>query len=104
MAEQLLHFAALVGDPGDRAELAAGERRRHGDLSDHWSTARRWTHESVGTLDRTDVVQRLRRANVVGQAKLHHFGTIDDGATADRRNQIGAGLARLFRRSDDRAP
>src|SRR3954470_9880088 len=72
VAEQLLHLAALVGNAGDPTELSTGERRRHGNLSDHRRPARWWTHEPVGTFNRTVIVQRLRYADLVGKAKLDH--------------------------------
>src|ERR1700730_8220100 len=50
---------SLVGDPGNRAELASREGGWHRDLRDSGRVARRWPNSTVGTFDRAVLVKRL---------------------------------------------
>src|SRR5690242_580941 len=52
----------------------------------------------------TVIVESLRGENVVGETELHGLCAIGDGASADRRDEIGTGSARLLRRGDHGAP
>ena len=96
VAEQLLHPMALVGDPGNRAEFAGRQCRRHGDLPHRGRIAGRRSEGAVRRFDGAQTVERLGSADAVCEAQLHRLRAVSDRAAADRRNQIGAGLAHRF--------
>ena len=96
MAHHFLDLAALLGDAGDRAELAAGNRGRHADLA-HGRRIH-WRRDAPGRPDPVDVVGG---ANVIGKAKLHRLGAVRDRAAADRDDEVGAGAARLLGGGND---
>jgi len=99
VAQHFLDLGALVGDAGDRAELAAGNRGRHADLA-HDRRIDRRRDALVGP----DPVDILDAANIVGEADLHRLGAVGDRAAAHRDDEIGIGGAGLFGSRDHPLP
>ena len=97
MAQHLLDLGALVGDAGDGAELAAGNRGRHADLAH-----RRRVDVRRDALAGADPVDVLDAADIVGKADLHRLGAVGDRAAADRDDEVGVGGAGLLRRRRSR--
>ena len=91
MAKHLLDFGARIGDAGNRAELAAGNRCRYTDLA-----YLRRCHFRRDALHGADPVDILDAANVVGQAKLHGLRAVGDRPAAYRDDKVGICSARLF--------
>jgi len=55
---------------------------------------RRRAERAVRPRHRPVIVERLGIADVVGETELHRLGAVSHRAAADRRDQIGANLAR----------
>ena len=96
MAQHFLGPAAQVGDAGDGAEFAAGDRGRHADLT-HGRRRDVGGEPLVGP----DPVNVLDAAHIVGEAKLHRLGAVGDRAAAHGDDEIGVGGARLLGGGND---
>ena len=96
MAQHFLDLGARVGDAGDGAEFAAGNRRGHADLAH-----RRRVHRRCDAFVDSNSFDILDRANVVGETKLHGLGAVGDRAAAYRDDKIGTGRLGLLGGGND---
>ena len=88
MAQQLLDFRALVGDPGQGAEISGRQSGRHADLP-----YGRWIHwwradNTIGSLHGAQLVDRLGCADFIGKAHLNGLAAVGDGSSADGDNEV----------------
>jgi hypothetical protein len=93
--QSLFDLGMFIGDPGNGAELAAGNRGGHTDLAHRW-----WIQLRDATLVGTDPVDILDASDIVGEADLHRLGAVGDRAAADGDDEIGARGAGLLGRRD----
>jgi hypothetical protein len=91
MGQSLLDLGVFVGDPGNGAEFAAGNRGGYADLTHRW-----WIQLRDATLVGADPVDILDAPDVIGEADLHRLGAVGDRAAADRDDEVGAGGAGLL--------
>ena len=95
MPDQFLDPVPLVGDPGNRAELAGRQRRRHRDLRHRGRLhVGRRPERAIRPLDRAEPSIASALRDVVREAQLHRLGAVGDRAPADRGDHVGSGLAR----------
>ncbi len=105
VSDQFLGLSVFIADTSNGAELAARQRRRHGDLFDsrRLDGLRRpkravrfdfWAHG----------VDTVRCVDVVRETQPHRLGAVGDGTSTDRHDQIGTGISRRFGGSDHVSP
>ena len=97
MAQHFLDLGARVGDPGDGAELASGDGRGNADLA-----SPRSIHVRRHTLHRSNPVDVVDGADIVGEAKLDGFGAVGDRAAPYCDDDVCIGSAGLFSGGDNR--
>lgn len=90
-------MGGAVGDACDRAELAAGDRGRHADL-----THGRRRHLGRDALVHADTLDAVDIVDAVGEAELHRLGAVGDRAAAHGDDQVGARFARRIGGGDHR--
>jgi hypothetical protein len=89
MRVTLLHVARDIGHAGDRRELGAGQRRRHGN-----DAHREFRRRSAFAPLAAQRVESLRGKDRVGETQLGDLGRVHDRAAADRDEEVGAGITR----------
>src|SRR5215467_7887342 len=87
--QQFLHPSTLIGDAGNRAEVPTRERRWHTDLPHCRSIHLGRPNGSIGSLDRTQQIDRIWGTNIVGKAHLDGLGAVSNRTATDRYDEIG---------------